>query len=402
MKQIRNLPVLFIGLTVIFFSSCRSANEKTQSESPENSPTASEQAAANVWPSRMQGMAESVKRLIPFVYDKKAFFEPANNAKIKADLKNLAGSVHQISPNMGEKFLGPDPILSYSLNQLKADADRASDAFAVGQLDYSRSVVKSVMNHCFRCHTLTDVGSKANWDLSSFRNLNLAPVEKADLLVATRNYKEAETYLEKILKDPDFARNYAFDFESALRKYLALMIRISQDPKVILNQIEGLSERKEIPFYIQEQIRSWKTSLQEWTRERSLKRSEKSLYRQIQNRIRRAHELQQFAKDHAGDVEFLRATTLLHEYLKQTKDPGKLVDAYYYLGESYEVLDELGAWNLHEAYYEACVRVAPKTKRARSCFQRLQSSIYMGYSGSAGTHVPAAERQRLDALKQLL
>ena len=351
------------------------------------------------WPEHMQGFARSISRLAPYVYSAKAFSNTQNAPEIRSQLKQFSGLAHNLKAEMGKNIVGNDPLASYSLTQLKTDISRAQEAFEMGSLDYSRGAMKNVLNHCFRCHSLNDPGSKATLDWSSFKSLSLSPLERVDLLVASRQFDGAKSLLESLLKDPEYAMRAPFDFESALRRYLALMVRVKRDPKATLAELESLDQRKEVPFYVQEHLRSWMQSLKNWGREKSTKAS---LMDQARARMKAAQRLQGFAKDHSGDVEYLRVTNMLHDYLKEAHSQAEVAEAFQLLGESYEVLDELGYWNLQEVYYEACIRAVPKTERARSCFRRLQSSIYLGFSGSSGVHVPQNERDRLNELKSLL
>lgn len=371
--------------------------------SPEKQQQAKDDKAAKSWPGKMQGLAENVKNLVPYIYNKKTYADPANEQAVKKSLANFTSSMHSIKPEMGKKFLGPDPLLDYSLEQMRADINRATDAFNAGQVEYSRTVAKSVVNHCFRCHSLTDEGSRARWDVSAFQNLSLTPLEKTDLLVAARDYEGAKSYLESMLNSSDFAQNYQFEYEGALRRYLAIMLRIKKDPETVIREIDKISQKSEVPYYVQEQMVGWRKSLSAWSKE-SKKPSKASLLDQAKLRIKTGHAMQSYAKDHSGDVEFIRATGLLHEYLTSSKKlaADMLAETYLLLGESYEVIDEMGYWNLHEVYYESCIKAAPKSKAAKSCFQRLQSSVYMGYSGSSGVHVPQNEKQRLQQLKSLM
>src|SRR5262249_9382005 len=125
------------------------------------------------------------------------------------------------------------------------------------------------------------------------------------------------------------------------------------------------------------------------------------LMSQAKKRIERAGQLQQYPKDHAGDIEYLRSTALLHDYLKSKKNGKSLAEVYYLLGNAYEVLDDLGYWNLHEVYYESCISSAPKTDLAKHCYSRLEESVYSGFSGSSGVHIPPNETLRLKKLKDL-
>lgn len=391
MKRVATLAMI---LSVGLLSGCK--NSPTKVTKKEEVPT---------WSSKMTGLAGNVQRLTPFIYSQKEYYKPGNRQQIKESLASFSTELHQISPEMGQKFLGPDPILKYSLDRLIEDVERAGEAFELGQLEYSRSSMKAVLNHCFRCHTMSKMEERAQWDIAAaFKNIELPPLEKADLLVAGRKYDEALVTLEDMLNNKQFIQSSPFHFEAALRKYLAITVRVKESPERALHELEKVVEREDIPFYIQEQARSWKQSLLDWSRERKAGKEvgKGSLLKQAKERIQKAHKLQQYAKDHAGDVEFLRASTLLHASLKQAKKQKEFAEIYYLLGESYEVLDGLSHWNLHETYYDACVRTLPKSPLAKQCFRRLQSSVYLGFSGSSGVHIPVNERQRLNELRKLV
>lgn len=379
---------LLLAMAFVFIAACESL-QKT------------EPLPAN-WATGMQGLADGVRELIPYVYNRDAYFDPRNKLAIEKAWQKFSDQSHKINPEMGEAFFGDDPILKYSLNSMESDIERARAAFRLGRLDYSRGVAKNVMNHCFRCHSVVKEGGAAPWAITGIEGLSLNPVEKAELLVATRKYDEAFSYLENVIADKDFVQNYPFDFEGAVRKYLAVVIRIDNRPDRPLVELDKLVGRKEVPFYLRQQVEAWRQSLLTWSQEKPSSRQGTPLT-QAKRRIERAREVQSFAKDHAGDVEYLRATSLLHEHLKfATEKNQSKQEAYFLLGESYSVLDELGYWNLHEIYFESCIRANPKTALARKCYSRLESSVYFGYSGSGGVRIPPNERRRLNELKDLI
>ena len=100
-------------------------------------------------------------------------------------------------------------------------------------------------------------------------------------------------------------------------------------------------------------------------------------------------------------IEHLRATSLLHEALKKTTSDRQRSNIYYSLGTSYDVLTELGLWDLPDVYFEACIRSWPQSKTARKCYRSFERNIILGFSGSAGIFIPKDERARLAELKQL-
>jgi hypothetical protein len=181
------------------------------------------------------------------------------------------------------------------------------------------------------------------------------------------------------------------------------LIRVEKDPQRALHALNKILERGDTPQYVLEQAQGWRQSLEAWRREKKTAvRNSGDLFKQVEKRLARAGKLQSYERDHAGDVEYLRATALLHEGMPLAKTPADQARALYLLGKSYEVLDELGSWNLHENYYESCVLRDPKSATAKRCFNRLEASLYLGYSGSAGVNLPADERSRLEKLRGMV
>ncbi len=381
------LAISLVTLTAAFslLPSCQSKEKPDRAKSP--------------LVGAMQDIAGEVRDLIPFLYNSQAFQDPKNAPRIKLDLKKFAEKTHQITPEMSKAHFGQDPLQNFAIEGMKVDLSRALEAFEQGRTEYARNTAKAATVHCFSCHSVAKTGQMAAWDLSGFSNLELAPVEKVDLLVALRRFEEAEKYMEARLKDQNYLKDAPFDFETLLRKYFSLMIRIENNPNRPLKELDRILSENKMPVYVADQARGWRTSLREWSR--SLPPKKFDLLEQSRARLKRGRELQQFPKDHTGDVEFLRATQMLHEYLRSQPGVEKRADAYLLLGQAYEVLDDLGYWNLHEVYYESCIKAVPKTDLAKQCYGRFEASVYFGFSGSSGTHIPAPDRERLRVLKAM-
>lgn len=349
---------------------------------------------------QMKTMGKDVRNLLPYLYNREAFHSPKNKATIAANLKRFSEHAHKIAPN--NQALSDDPLVSFSLQNLEADLKRASQAFEMNHVEYARMVTRSSFNNCFRCHSTAPSGAAPAWELGDYTKLELGPVEKSDLLVATRKSDEALRFMEGQIGSKDFLQNYPFEYEALLRRYLALIIRVEKAPARALAEMDRVSAN-DLPQYIGEQVQGWKVSLTRWVRElKAPPKKQPPPIKQAEAYMAQASKLQQFSQDHAGDVELLRATALLHDYLKNKLKPEEAMHARYLLGRAYEVLDELGSWNLHEIYYEDCVRKLPKSSFAKLCYARFEASVIQGYSGSSGTHIPPYEKEKLKTLKELL
>jgi hypothetical protein len=386
------LKILATMILIVTVLGCKSESKKE-----------AEAEAKPGWPGEMQGLAENVKDLLPFLYNRAAYQDPKNHDVVLNRLKEFAQSANHVQPDMGKRYLGDDLLVEFALGNLSSDLQRAEKSFEAGQTEYSRSVAKASLSYCFQCHSVTHEGAKAAWNTSQLDSLNLDPIEKAELLVATRRYDKALAHMEGLLNSPEFFKDHAFELESLLRRYLALIIRVEKAPERALHQLSKIEKRPDTPHYISEQIEGWETSLKAWRTERPRTiKNAKTLFEQVEKRFQKAASLQHFEKDHAGDVEFLRATEQLHQGLKLIKTPSDEARAMFLLGRAYEVLDELGSWNLHETYYEACIKKDAHSPVAKNCYSRLEASLYMGYSGSSGTHLPSEESDRLKRLRDLM
>ena len=371
--------VIFI-LTLEFVAA---SSKKPQTSTSEN------------WPESMQKMANHINSLAPYVFDKNAFSKPTNQKKIQAEIQKLVKASHKIPKKMGTEMYGSDPLFAVNIDNLRDDFKRASESFQMGNHEYSRSILKGTIGHCFRCHSRTSEGREFGLDEKKNKELNLNFIEKAELLVATRRFDRAIQLLEKELLNTTAFGRQLFEQDRALKKYLALMVRVKRNPLKASLFLEKYAKRKDLPFYLKGYISEWRSELAMIS---SLEPAKKRLIKDAKKLIARA------TKDINPEVHYitlLRASDLLHLSLKDLKNKKEKATVYKLLGTCYENLPDLGIWGLAEEYYEHCVTTLPKTKTAKQCYKKFEQNLLLGYSGSAGLFLPPDEKDRLKRLKKL-
>jgi len=105
--------------------------------------------------------------------------------------------------------------------------------------------------------------------------------------------------------------------------------------------------------------------------------------------------------DPSAQVYLLRASSLLHEQLRLFPRGKLAVPALHDLGLAYETLESVGIFELKDYYYLLCMKEAPHSTIAQSCYRQYERGVYDGYTGSSGTHVPPELQARLKELKAL-
>ena len=166
--------------------------------------------------------------------------------------------------------------------------------------------------------------------------------------------------------------------------------------------VELINKSDEAPYYLKQNAVLWKTSIQDWMKEKNQKnRSTKDILRKSETLVKQGTSYQEDSSDRGGEIYFLRALSDLHLILAGALEKPELGEALYLTGRSYEAVKDLSIWTLHENYYESCIRSVPHSDWSGKCYKRLEESILLGYTGSAGVSIPPDVQSRLEEYKKL-
>lgn len=377
---------------------CSSSNRESQ-------PSGSAEAKpSETWQGKMQSLNATVSELIPYVFDDRQFNDPKNYEKIEEKTKALAGLAHGIDPSQKGSAAAPnqDPAIGFFANQFQGDLARAYESLKSDHRSYAQSVLKTSISYCVSCHTRTDSGPKFNFQTDGSFSAKLRPMDRAKFFTATRNYEGALKEYLGILENPSLGRERPFDIERAARGALAISVRVNKDPKTSRRIAQDVMKRDSTPLFVKSDAESWLKAISEWESDRTGTASTEPGYLQrVRSLLKRAEKEQRYSADMRGDIYYLRATGLVHDYFQQFPKGKSAAEMFYLAGLSYQALRELGFWTIHEMYFEQCIRQAPHTRLARDCYEQFEQSVLLGYSGSAGLFLPASVGKQLQELRAL-
>tara|TARA_B100000749_G_scaffold280896_1_gene280705 strand:- start:77119 stop:78258 length:1140 start_codon:yes stop_codon:yes gene_type:complete len=345
----------------------------------------------------MSIVAHKVKKLIPYVFSPEEFKKPENDDLIKSHLRELDRFSHTLPEDKLEALLGKDPIIHHVVQNIQRDTQGAIQSFKYKNYKYARASIKNVVFQCFQCHTRTGQGVKYDhWDLD-IGQLKIPATEKAELFIATRQFDEANKALERVMvKAPETYNQQPFEKEEAIKKMMIAYIRVQNDPKTALNRLEYFSDLKTTPKYILSSMSHWKKSLKKWLVEDAAKNQSG-----IDQQMATAKKLANDSGYDAAFVEYLRISSRLHGDISRSKNAEERAEKYFKLGQVYEVLKDAGFWDVPLVYYEACIKEKQKSAIAKKCFKEVEQEITLGFTGSAGTFIPAAEKNHLNRLRAM-
>lgn len=366
-----------------------------------SSSTFGSKAKPKSWNEKMRGLEETMQTLLIDLNSDERFNSPANFKRIEKNVEKFSKLAHSLQSKEGPSP-DPDPSIKIISTQFAAEAAHAYKALKSGHRAYAKTVLQSMMSYCIACHTRNNTGP-------DFQKLNVMPavqslkqLEKADFFASTRQFDRAIEEYEKIIQAHEKSENRPFEWERAIRTALAIAVRVKKDPALSLRIVDRVIDTAKAPYFLKQQALQWKASLNEWKAEPPLKALNEEAYYTLATRlIAEANKVKKYPADRSSDILYLRASSAVHDLMSSAPNGKYLIDALYLAGLCYENLQDLNLWEIHEFYYLVCIMKSPHTDKARQCFKHYEQSVYRGFTGSSGTHLPADVKSKLKRLDQL-
>ncbi len=383
----------FFGMIVLFshtlfLSAPYSSYGETSTKSP--APV----IAQTKWKEKMQGLYQSLSDLLTDVCSDERYYDSKNAARIEREIKSISTFSHELNKNSKEPAQA-DPTLQLFSGFLANETNEAYRSFRDGQIGYARDILRSVPGNCLACHSRNASGPDFV-SLPLEPSAALKPIEKAEFYAATRQFDRAIELYQKVIRGQEKPKLDFYGLEKAERDALLIAVRFKRDPALAKAIVQSALDNTESPRFLKDDAAQWKKSIEEWELEvpREIK-TEEGLYAESQRLIARARTVQTYSMDHSADIIYLRASTTLYDLVQAAPNGKHVSEALLLLGMCYEVLSPHRMENLHNVYYEACIERSPHSEIARTCYRRYEQSMYLGFTGSAGTHLPQEIKKHL-------
>ena len=350
-----------------------------------SSPSSRAEADA-AWVARMTALSTMISTILPDALDP----EPLNDERrlrLRGQAKALTSLAHDLSKLAPRDRPDRDPTLPLLLRELERTAqslDRVSD-------DRLRDVALAAASACIACHTRTDRGP-------AMPRFQPPPVDprlplhvRADVFAATRRFPDARQAYADAVKDEAFAGAQPLLWERAVKRGLALEVRVARDPKAALVLVDAVLATSSAES-LWPDASAWRESLLSWQRESE--RRDEPAFRQAARLMNAALGQQRVPADQSADVTLLRATAHLHDVLADNPKGLERAQALSWLGQAYESLRDVDIWSLWLLYDEACVHAAPHTGLAETCYARWERGMLEEHSGNSGMSLPPEVQAR--------
>lgn len=354
------------------------------------------------WSARMRELHRTLSSLLTDVSSEKRFKDPKRRARIERETRKLADLAHGMNAKASGTIRDRDPSIGLFGALFEDRARLAYRSLKGGHTEYARELLRGIPGHCIACHTRTRSGPSFGTLAIEPDAADLSGLERGAFFASTRQFDRALKELDVVISDADAASARPFEWADAVRYSLAIAVRYQRDPERARTIVQQLAKNQRAPLFMRENAARWLESIEEWAKEPKREAmTEEGLHSEAIRLLALAHSRQKYPMDRSADILYLRASSATHDLLQAAPNGSHSGEALLMAGICYEVLTPFHIGEIHDIYYEACVRSHPASTVAVACFHRYQESVYAGHTGSSGTLVPSDAKEKLRLLEEI-
>lgn len=343
--------------------------------------------------------------LLPLVVSKADFENPKNKTAIARKMNRLK-ALSTIMSNKTKKFEDKDPSIVHLSERFSEDVGYAIKMWNLGDTIVPRRILRNTTDYCIACHTRTGKGADLI-NLPTPKKFNgLSALTKAEYFAATRQYEKALGAYETVLADRPLARMDPDAWAAAIRRMLAITVRVKNSPSLTLEMISRVQDSPEsnVPALARD-IAAWRAAAKEWNEASAIKKEIETLPKKLEHieALLQSAEKNSQSVPNGGLIHYLRASMIAHDLMGDTNLGASAQKLYWLAATAVSGLKEINLWTLQDVYFEQCIRAGGIKSGAdkvltKKCYDSLESAALFEYGVSSKSLLPEHARVRLEQL----
>lgn len=344
----------------------------------------------------------TITSLLPLTFDKAAFESDANKKAITADINKLS-ALAKTMVTQSSRFADKDPSIKFISERFAGDIELAKAQWSTGDRIIPRRLLRNITDYCVSCHTRSGKGLEFQGVTNSPSFRKLPVLNQAEYLAATRHYDDAIQTYQKAMIDRPLAKIDPGEWDLAVRKLLAITVRVKNDPQTTLGVLKKIRANPDaMPSSVTFDIEEWEKSAKAWKTEASHStKSDKDLLAESKRLMIEGEKLKAISEG-AGLIYFLRASSLLSQELAAQSSGPYYQELLWLAGQSAAALQGLNFWTMQDIYFEQCIRTKDNMLLSRKCFAGLEESLLQNYGAATRLGLPDFVKDQLDRLGKMI
>lgn len=342
----------------------------------------------------MRIMAQSMLDLFPALCSRSAFTDPKNQEFIEKRLQAMSSTFSQV----GDHFKAVPLTRKISYQLVLEHIQDTQRVFSGPNKKLAQNMLKATTQMCISCHSMD------NQERSLFKDLDpkqfSSDFEWGEFHYMTRDAQKALTAFNHYLQTPE-AKDNPDNLELALRRELAIYLRILKDPQEAIKNFEALNSDSHFPDFAKNMLKEWLEELRGKDFQQLEKQNNPTLP-QIEKLVAPLIKEEGVESLIRGrkEVRSLWAVNQIYTYLMNHNK--KTPQLLYWLANLEEGQENNLFYPLAQVYLKECVEKFPGNPYAKKCYQEYADYIQFSFTGSSGTHIPAEIEAELKQLRSHL
>lgn len=352
----------------------------------------------------MDGVYESFVKVVPYVYtDEKKLEGLRTDADQKERLLKNLTDISEFFKSARHVEYFQRPGFRPSLETINHHMSDTINAVKGNNFIFAQKRLKALTALCISCHSQLSENAAENTFGNAIKKVKRENFESdfayGNYLFLVRRFSESEKYfdlaIEKSINDQAEEELYP-----SLRRMISINTKIELNPKKANLFIDKYIANPKLPVLAKSTLQTWKKSLGKWKNFNTKK--VKSIDGFIKTYLAPLELEKGQTASGENDVTLLIGSGVLSKHLNDSPKTKLAPEILYWLSIAERRLSSTYFFSLSDLYLKDCVKLYPKSKYARKCFNEYAENIEFGYSGSGGTDIPVEEKQELERLKGFL
>lgn len=326
--------------------------------------------------------------------------EKINKESLSAALEQLNKAIQTIK---NDPMLD-SPLFKASRVQITNYVSEINGSKKSDNLAYTKYQIERVINLCVNCHTQLPASAfppvKRKKILKAASGSNFE--KEIQLAYLLRDYSSAlATLEEKIKTELKSGKTYSY-IEAYLIELVKVQLTYNNDLSGLqktLNKLKSNTKNKELDRF----VASSDKRIKEWMGHSKELESEEQINHFIKiNLLPSERELieQTYLINGENLVNFAIINGKLTNFILNNRDSSKVSEYLYWKGLLENQSDTYSFHSFGDSFLRECIERSPKSKTGQKCFRAYKYSIELGFTGSAGIHIPEDIQKMLANLEQ--
>lgn len=352
----------------------------------------------------MDGVYDSFVKVVPYVYSDEKKIE---NLRTDADqkerlLKNLT-DISEFFKSARHVEYFQRPGFRPSLETINHHLSDTINAVKGNNYIFAQKRLKALTALCISCHSQLSETAAENTFGNAIKKVKRENFDSdfayGNYLFLVRRFGESETYFDKAIEKA-LKEQTEEDLYSSLRRLISINTKIELNPKKANVLIDKYLANPKLPSLARNTLETWKKSLKKWNKFNTKKI--KSIDSFITTYLAPLESDKGQTARGGNDITLLVGSGVLSKYLNDNPKTKLAPEILYWLSVAERRLSNTYFFSLSDLYLKDCVKLYPKSRYAKKCYNEYAENIEFGYSGSGGTDIPVEEKQELERLKSYL